>query len=84
VTASPKDSIERVKINPILPGREGLHSCVKYEVGIAKRLRAIGAAAPVVAATGSGFDKEENVSVKYGGNATEAAVRVTRYCISVF
>lgn len=63
-----------MKINPILPGREGVHSCVKYKIGIAKRLRAIGAAAPVVAAAGSGFEKEENVSVKYGGNATEAAV----------
>lgn len=39
--------------------------------GIAKRLRKVGQAAPIVAASISGTSKEENISSQYGGTALE-------------
>ena len=39
--------------------------------GIAKRLRRVGEAVPIVAAVVSGKEKEETVSAKYGGSAGE-------------
>lgn len=51
-------------------------SMSNVSVGMAKKLSRVGEAAPVVAASISGTDKEQNISSRYGGTADGGSLTV--------